>query len=658
MSILCTLKNINLSFGSKVIFKDAQIIISKGDHVGLLGLNGKGKSSLLKILVEDLVPDITAPPFQFDKNKGLTDTSNQFSVFMVPQSFPLIKGGNISIKNYFFSFYPQLQKIMDELTATNHSLESERDNTKIDILVDQQSKLLEEFENCDGHKIQQSYLSYLKYFGLQDFNLEVKDLSGGEQKKILLSLGLSSTTNLILWDEPTNHLDLESIKLFEEELEQLSTAYIIISHDRYLLSKLTKKIFHIEHGKIKQFDGSYADYLEHLQLVEHSQAKLLTKLKNSLKRETDWMRQGIKARGCRSKKRVEEYHNLIGKITDIKAKAKQDLQLALHGSSRQTRNLIEFKEVSFAYPNSAELLSNLSLTIKKGDRIGIIGSNGQGKTTLVNLIAQSLPPTTGQIKRAQNIVVLHFDQKRQEFAPELTPHDILTDGSDMIHLPGGRKKHISAYFESFLFDRGDLHRPIKTFSGGEISRLQLAHNLCKSGDLWIFDEPTNDLDLETLQILEQKLIEFDGSIVLICHDRAFLSAVTNKIWLMKEKSIENFNAGHSQVESYLEANALEKLLVEEKPNNTNETTLQNRTNYNQVVKLTNRQKERLKKLPIEIENQEQLLAKLEDQIEHFDFNNNSKENLLHYNELSRSKVALEEKLLELYEELENIELKN
>jgi ATP-binding cassette subfamily F protein uup len=533
MSILCNLKNISLNFGLKTIFKKAQLTVNVGDRIGLLGLNGKGKSTLFKILNEEVVPDHVTPPFEFHKARG--EDNQRFSLFYVPQELPLDGNEELTINDYLFVFYPHL-KIMFENN-------------------------LEDFEQHHGWELIQNYESFLKYFNLLDLDKKVSELSGGEQKKILLSLGLSSIANLILWDEPTNHLDIETIKLFEDELNSTSKAFMLITHDRYLLSKLTRRILHIQNGVIESFTGSYTDYLQFLEESEHSKMKLLEKLKNNLEREQAWMRQGVKARRTRSKKRVEDFNDLKQKVTNIKSEAKRNLDLTLSKSNRQTKVLASFTDMTFAYPGTKKcLFDSINGEIQKGNKIGLLGNNGVGKSTLLKLILDELKPDSGMMKAADGLKVQYFSQKRDELEVDKTPYQVLGDGSDFVELPDGSKKHVFSYFESFLFHRDDIHRPLKTFSGGEKSRLQLALNLTRVGDILIFDEPTNDLDLETIQILEEKLGTFQGAVILISHDRAFLSTVTNKVWMLEDGKLQNFEGGYEQVAPYLEAVEMEREL--------------------------------------------------------------------------------------------------
>lgn len=631
MSLLCTLKNIRLSFGPKIIFNNAQISVSVGDRIGLLGLNGKGKSTLFKILTGEIVPDHSTPPFEFNKAKGDGDENKRFSLFYVPQELPLEHNSNITLKDYFFVFYPELKKVYDTS--------------------------LHDFEEMHGWDLVQNYESYLKYFGHEDLNKKVGDLSGGEQKKILLSLGLSSRANLILWDEPTNHLDIETIKLFEDELNATTKAFMLITHDRFLLSKLTRKIFHIQHGRIESFSGSYTDYLDFLEKSEHSKMRLLDKLKNNLEREQAWMRQGIKARGTRSKKRVEGFLDLKERVSTIKSEAKKSLDLSLQKSNRQTKVLVSFKDLTFAYPNQPTLFEHISGEIHKGNKIGLLGKNGVGKTTLLKLIRDELSPNSGSMKTADNLQIQYFSQKRDELEIDTTPHELLGDGSDFVTLPDGSKRHVASYFESFLFHRDDIHRPLKTFSGGEKSRLQLALNLTKSGDILIFDEPTNDLDLETIGILEDKLSEFQGAVILISHDRAFLSTVTNKVWLIENKNLQNFEGGYDQVAPYLDLLQVERELAEE----AQKTEIAPAPVIQPVVetaKLSNKEKKRLETIYEEIESTENKSKIIEEKIAGLDYTKLADPKNMELKILTDAQKVLDDRLLALYAELEDLESRN
>ncbi|MBT3980889.1 MAG: ABC-F family ATP-binding cassette domain-containing protein [Bacteriovoracaceae bacterium] len=649
MALLCTLRNIYLSFGGKSLFDGAQFNITQGERIGLLGLNGKGKSSLLKILTGELTPDTSTPPFQFDKAKG--DADKRYSCFLIPQELTLGKNQEINVKDYLFEFYPELRKIHLSLTDINDKIENSEGEVQ-NGYIEKQKVLLDSYDHLGGWEITSAYESYLRYFGLGDLELKVRDLSGGEQKKILLSLGFTSNANLILWDEPTNHLDLETIKLFEERLNTTNKSFILVTHDRHLLGKVTNRILHINGAKISAFSGSYLDFLNFLSEEEKSRLKHLDKLKNSLRREDAWMKQGIKARRTRSKKRLDDYHQLKKKIQVVKGEARRKLELQFSESTRKTKQLVKFNSVGFSYGQN-ELFSNVDFTISKGDKIGLIGGNGVGKSTLVNLISGKLNPSTGEIKRSDDLMIQHFTQNREELDLTKSPFEILGDGTDSIILPNGQKKHVAAYFESFLFSRDDLHRPIQSFSGGEKNRLQMALNLLKGGDLWIFDEPTNDLDLETLQILEEKLESFEGSVILISHDRSFLGNVTNKVWLLRSQSLETFSGGYEQAEAYIDALTIEDLLDENEDDESSQLTQPEQEKAK--VKLSYKEKDRLKNLPQLIKSAEKYLEQLEEKMSKFDFNKMDAEKSLEFSKLSEERDKKEEEILSCYEELEDLQ---
>lgn len=639
MTILCSLKHLSLAFGTKVLFNNTNLTIEEGDQIGLLGLNGFGKSTLLKILNETVIPDSSTPAFQFDKTKGQEQSARPFSIFYVPQAFETPKPQYNTIKNYLYHFYPQFQTFLEN---------------------DQ----FEEIEAQGGWQIIDRYESYLKYFGLIDWTREVASLSGGEQKKILLSLGLSSTASLILWDEPTNHLDLETIQIFEEQMAQSVKTFILVSHDRYLLAKLTKKIFHLNRGEIKAFNGGYTRYLEYLNEQETQRQITLERLNNRLRRETAWMRQGVKARGTRSKKRVENFVQLSQTVGQIKAQAKKELDAQIHASQRKTKKLITIENGSFSFENTP-LFTSVDLQICKGDKIGLLGRNGEGKTTLTHIIEGKLLWQTGHLKSAANLDIKSFSQKRDELDLASTPAQLIGEGSDFIDLPDGSRRHVSGYLKQFLFDPDDINRPLADFSGGEKNRLQMAFNLKHAADLWIFDEPTNDLDLETLAIIEQQLLDFKGALILISHDRSFLSAVTNKIWLIHDQTVEIFGGGYSQVEPYLEIMEIEAALKkeqkeEEKKMPANKSPLPLPLSPpalaadKKVKKPSFKSTFRLKELDALIVKEEAELIAIEDHLSDFDFGKMDETSRQTLHSLTQTKEALETSLMNYYEEKESL----
>ncbi len=645
MTVLCSLKNLSLSFGDKKIFDSASFQIDHGDKIGLIGLNGVGKSSLFKVLTGKVGVD-TSTQFVFDKASAKLGSEFEYSVFLVEQNFTMPKE-QCSARDYLFEYYPELKML-------NHQYKQTVKNEDLD----RQQVVLTEMERVDFWSYQNAYESYLKSFELDDPSRDVRDLSGGEQKKILLALGLVSKANLILWDEPTNHLDIESIKKLEDELLSVGKSLVIISHDRHLLSKVCNKIVHIHDSKITEFKGSYADYLEFLSVKEEQRLKTLSKLKNTLKRETEWMRQGVKARGTRSKKRVEGFEDLSKKVSNLKAAAKKEIELNINASSRKTKKLVEFKSVNFSY-GEKQMFEGLNFELHKGEKIGVLGPNGAGKTTLMKLLSKQLGPTSGEVFHAEGLKINYFDQKREELQQDKTPYELLGQGEDFVQFADGRSIHVSTYFQNFLFNKDQLKRPLTSFSGGELNRLQLAINLKNESDVWIFDEPTNDLDIESIEILESKLESFKGTVLLISHDRSFLENVTNKVWIVKEKNLEVFNSGYSQVQAYLDALEIERSYESSKKENTPKEQPKDLPNDSEKKrKLTNKEKELLKTLPKEIEKLEEKIALLEEEIEGIDYASLDAQGSEKLNALVEKKDLAETNLLEKYELVEELESLN
>ncbi len=622
MSILITLKNLNLSFGQKIIFDQAELTINKGDKMGLIGLNGQGKSTLFNILMEKTQADISTPPFIYDKS------NEYFDIFHIPQELNIKDFKHLSIENYFLAFYPRLHELHTEL-------EKDYGNNKV----------LQEFEDLKGWDIQNNYVSYLKAFDLKDISRSVKNLSGGEKRKMALSIGLSSTAEFLLWDEPTNHLDIETIERFEDELLSSKKTYMIISHDRYLLNHTTDRIFHIERGKITSFKGNYLDYLAYLEEREAELRKNLDKLENKHRRELAWMRQGIKARRTRSKKRIEGFHNIKEGIADIKSRSKRVVDLGLLHSGRKSKILIEIKEGSFSY-GEREILNDLNLMVARKDKIALIGPNGAGKSTLINIFQEKLQLSSGHQKNLQGLKVIVFDQNRESLDEEKTPVEIVGEGNDFVILGNGQRKHIHSYLGDFLFTNDQLNRPVSTLSGGEKNRLQLAMFMRQAADLWVFDEPTNDLDIETIELLERELKAYEAAVIIIGHDRAFLDNICKSTWLINDKKIEVFEGGYTQVAPYLHALEIEKTIPKKKVEEIKEKPKQR--------KLTYKEKERLKVIESEIEKEERNVTRIEELLANFDFSNMNTEKQKEYNNLDKEKVRSEKKVENLFSEWEEL----
>ena len=633
MTPICTLKNLTLTYPHKNIFKDVQLTINKGDRVGLLGLNGHGKSSLFGVLTESVRPDTTVPPFQFDKNR-------EFSIFLVPQE--LVYDNDVSCRDYFYEFHPEVKQLRLELNQVEEKINLQHS----DKLLEQQNSLYEKLNALDEDRLHQKYLSYLKYFGIHNVDVKLKGLSGGEQRKVALSLGLSAPQEFILWDEPTNHLDLETIELFEDELMYSDKTMMLISHDRTLLNNITDRILHIQHGKLVDFSGSYEEYLKHLQESEKARKQEITKLSNTQRRETAWMRRGISARRTRSKKRVENYHSLSKEIVRLKSLAHRKAKLNLQSSQRKTKRLLMAERLSKSFDKT--LFQNMDFEICREDKIVIMGRNGVGKTTLINILCGNESPDDGKIERAHQLNIGFFSQKREDLNPEISPWELMGEGTDYVVSNTGDRKHVASYLENYLFRSEEIKRPISTFSGGEKNRLQLARFMKDAKDIWIFDEPTNDLDLETIGILEDEIKNYKGAVIIICHDRNFIENIATSCWVIHNQKLEIFE-NLEQADAFQKAQLLEEKLksIEEEETKPKEIQTQKPESEDQSKEITSKQRTRFSELEELIENSENQIKEIENLLSRFSYGNLDSEQRQLMDQL-QSKLSTEQSNLDNY----------
>ncbi len=634
MTTLLTLQNLSLHYPHKTILKEVTFTLNQGDKIGVLGLNGHGKSSLFKVIAGLVTPDTTVPPFIYDKNKD-------FSYFYVPQELPAL--ADWDIENYFYEFYPVMRELKKKLNVIDEKLSSGEGD--FDKLVDQQSHLYEELTKLGEDKVHAQYVSYLKFFGVENLSRQMITLSGGEQRKIALSLGLSAPQELILWDEPTNHLDLETIEDFETELQGSRKTFMIISHDRSLLNNVVDRIIHIQRGKLRSFTGTYEQYLDFLIEDQKRMDKELDKLSNYNRRETAWIRRGAKARRTKSKKRIEDYSTLNKAIQDLKAQAHKSVSLNLQSSGRKTKILFNAENLGLKF-GERELFKDLNFMIAKGDKIALMGRNGTGKSSLLKILLGELEQTSGKVTKPETLDVGYFSQKREALKDDETPWKMIGEGIDYVISNTGDKRHVASYLENFLFSSDEIKRPIHTFSGGEKNRLQLAQFMKHSRDVWIFDEPTNDLDLETIGILEEELRSYEGALIIVGHDRSFIDNVTDKCWVLHNGELEKFEAGFSQAQLFLEAIHLEEELKKKTPPASDKKI--------DSGKMSNKERNRYQEIGAEIEKLETRIGKLKDEMSSLDYQNFDKKKIQESNDLLAS---LEKKLEGLYDEWAELEKK-
>ena len=466
-----------LTLGATPLFTGVDLSLARGERMALVGRNGAGKSTLMRILGQAIEPDAG-------------------EIFVQPG------------------------------IVARHLLQ-EPDFSGYETALDYVS------EGLDPDMMYRAE-SELGSWGVS-LELPLNTASGGQARRIALAHAFAHDPDILLLDEPTNHLDVPAIELLEEELKAYRGALLVVSHDRRFLENISTSVAWLRQGVVRQMDKGYVAFEEWVETVEADEEKALDKLNVQLRAEERWMARGVTARRKRNMGRVRKLHEMRadkGEKRSALAQASSTANLAIDSGAQSGRLVIEAKGLSktFQTPNGPlPIVNNLSLRVMRGDRLGMVGSNGAGKTTLIKLLLGQLAPDAGTVRLAKNLDIAYLDQTRASLTPTTTLWDSLAPlGGDQI-LVRGYPKHVAAYAKDFLFESRQLHQPVGALSGGERNRLTLAIALAKPSNLLVLDEPTNDLDIETLDLLEDMLSEFDGTLLLVSHDRAFIDNVVTSI---------------------------------------------------------------------------------------------------------------------------------
>ncbi|MDX1634299.1 MAG: ATP-binding cassette domain-containing protein, partial [Marinobacter sp.] len=426
-----------------------------------------------------------------------------------------------------------------DLLARFHTLSQVADEASLEELMVVQERL----EALDGWRLDQKVTAILAQYRI-DPDRRLNTLSGGWQRRVLLARALVSEPDLLLLDEPTNHLDVPAIAWLEEALAQFRGALLFVSHDRAFIRRMATRVVELDRGKLVSFAASYDRYLDLKEKALEEEERQNALFDKRLKQEEAWIRQGIKARRTRN----------MGRVRALKAMREERRQrrerggtasFAVEDAARSGKLVVEARDAGFHYADGQEIIRNLDLTVLRGDKIGLIGENGTGKTTLVRLILGDLAPTQGHIRLGTNREVAYFDQLRSELDLSSNALDNLSEGREFIEI-NGQQKHVLGYLQEFLFSPERARSPVSVFSGGERARLLLAKLFSKPANILVLDEPTNDLDVETLELLESQLVEFKGTVLVISHDREFLdNVVTDTLFLDGTGTVRNFVGGYT-----------------------------------------------------------------------------------------------------------------
>ncbi len=526
---LINLKKIQLSYGFAPLLDGVDLAIDKGERICLLGRNGAGKTTLMKVIMGELTAD-----------DGERVVRSGVRMARLIQEVPAGLAG--SVFDVVADGIGQLAEKLKTYHQISHQLAESGDKS----LLDKLAKAQHELEAAAGWQLAQRVETVISRLGL-DADTEFGKLSGGLKRRVLLARALVTEPDLLLLDEPTNHLDIAAIGWMEEFLLNYQGAILFVTHDRAFLRRLATRILELDRGRLTDWPGDYANFLRRKEEQLNAEALANERFDKKLVQEEAWIRQGIKARRTRNEGRVRALKSMREERRQRRSlTGKAQMQLAMGEQSGKL--VVQVEEISFAW-SGKPVISKLSTTILRGDRVGIIGANGSGKTTLLNLLLGRLQPDQGRIKLGTNLQVVYFDQLRDQLDPELSVQDNVAGGSDKITL-GGKTKHVIGYLQDFLFSPERARTPVKVLSGGERNRLLLAKLFTKPANVLVLDEPTNDLDVETLELLEELLVDYDGTLLLVSHDREFLdNAVTSCLVLEGDAQVVEYVGGYSDWEA-------------------------------------------------------------------------------------------------------------
>ncbi|PAU87296.1 ABC transporter ATP-binding protein [Pseudomonas sp. WN033] len=499
---LLSFTDVSLAYGLNPLLAKVSFQLDRGERVCLIGRNGTGKSSLFRVLTGEQPAD-----------EGELWFAPGLKVGQLPQELP--EAGDALVYDVVAA---GLAGVGDLLAEYHHLISGEMDDAAMLRLEKVQAQL----EAKDGWRLDQLVETTLTRLGLPA-DKTMAELSGGWRRRVLLAQALVAEPDVLLLDEPTNHLDIHTIAWLEQVLLDFRGAVLFITHDRQFLQALATRIMELDRGQLIDWQGDYVSFLAHKEQQLAAEATANALFDKKLAQEEVWIRQGIKARRTRNEGRVRALKAMREERAQrIERQGKASFQMETAQSSG--KQVIEVKDISFAWPDQVPLIRDFSTVVMRGDRIGLIGNNGSGKSTLLKLLLGQLEPTSGSVKHGTKLEVAYFDQLRGQLEPEKSVIDNISEGRDFIEI-NGERRHVISYLGDFLFSPERTRTPVKALSGGERARLLLARLFSKPANLLVLDEPTNDLDVETLELLEEVLAGFDGTVLLVSHDRAFLDNV-------------------------------------------------------------------------------------------------------------------------------------
>jgi len=628
---LLTLRNINLGFGGPNLFDSLNLQIEAKERLCLLGRNGEGKSTLMKLIGGMVKAD-----------EGSIEQQQNLKIAYLTQDIPDEVDGSV-----YDVVASGLEGVGEILKSYHHcSLELAEEYT--DQKMEELSRIQHELEAVDGWSLSQQIETTISLLELPPDD-EFNSLSGGLKRRVLLGRALVTEPDLLLLDEPTNHLDVESIQWIEEFLLNWNGSVLFVTHDRSFLRRLATRIIELDRGKLTSWPGNYETYLLRKQESLENEEKENALFDKRLAQEEVWIRQGIKARRTRNEGRVRALKALRNeRMQRREQKGQVNMQMTAQDSSG--KRVIEAENVSYSYGDTP-IIKGFSTLITRGDRIGIIGPNGVGKSTLIKLMLGELKPDQGKVELGTKLEIAYFDQLRTELDLKKSVRDNLAPGTDKIDV-AGREKHVMSYLSDFLFAPDRANSPVSTLSGGERNRLMLAKLFAKPFNLLVMDEPTNDLDVETLELLEDLLMQFEGTLILISHDRAFLdNVVTSTLVFEGDCQVNEYVGGY---EDWLrqfkdKMRKKKKAPVKEKEDKEQASKILKKTS---VKKLSFKEQKELEELPMLIETLDTEMAEITEKMADAKFYQQNKDVIA----ITTSRVSeIEYELKEAYKRWEQLE---
>ena len=523
------IEHLNKSYADKEIFNDLNLSISEHERIGLVGINGTGKSTLLKViggLDEDFTADITHP--------------NQYRIRYSSQKQDL--NGHMTVFEAVLSSDTPTLRIIKKYEEAVNRYALDQSDSNFNKMMEAQ----EEMDQKDAWDYNAEIKTILSKLGIHDTTKKIVELSGGQQKRVVLAKTLIEQPDLLLLDEPTNHLDFESIRWLINYVKQYPHTVLFVTHDRYFLNEVSTRIIELDRGKLKTYPGNYEDYIvmrAENELVEQKQQE---KQKALYKQELAWMRAGAKARTTKQQARINRFNQLESDVKTQHTQDKGELNLAY---SRLGKQVYELKNLSKSINNKV-LFEDVTEIIQSGRRIGIVGPNGAGKTTLLNILSNEDQDYEGELKIGQTVKVAYFKQTEKTLDRDIRVIDYLREESEMAKEKDGTSISVTQLLERFLFPSATHGKKVYKLSGGEQKRLYLLRLLVHKPNVLLLDEPTNDLDTETLTILEDYIDDFGGSVITVSHDRYFLNKVVQEYWFIHDGKIEKIIGSFEDYESF------------------------------------------------------------------------------------------------------------